>query len=99
MFNVRGINIFPSAVQKGVFGRPDIATGQFRIVLEGRGPWDRIRVKAEAARCLPSSAFEQAARDLETTIRELVGASTEVTMLPTDSLPRTDGKTALIERI
>jgi phenylacetate-CoA ligase len=99
MFNVRGINIFPSAVQKGVFSRPDIASGQFRIVLEGRGPWDRIRIKAEAARGLPPSAFEQAARDLETIIREVVGASTEVTMLPTDSLPRTDGKTALIERI
>jgi phenylacetate-CoA ligase len=99
MFNVRGVNVFPSAVQKGVFSRPDIATGQFRIVLDGKGPWDRIRVKAEAARSLPPTAFEAAARDLEVAIREHTGASAEVTLLPTDSLPRTDGKTALIERI
>ena len=99
MFNVRGINVFPSAVQKGVFSRPDIATGQFRIVLDGKGPWDRIRVKAEAAGRIPPAAFEAAARDLEVAIREHTGASAEVTLLPTDSLPRTDGKTALIERI
>jgi phenylacetate-CoA ligase len=99
MFNVRGINVFPSAVQKGVVSRPDIASGQFRIVLEGKGPWDRIRVKVEAAPSLPASAFGAAARELEASIRQHAGASAEVTLLPADSLPRTVGKTALIERI
>jgi phenylacetate-CoA ligase len=99
MFNVRGVNVFPSAVQKVLFGHPDIATGQFRIVLKGNGPWDRIPVKAEAAATLGPDSFETAARQLEAAIRLQVGASAEVQMLPTDSLPRTAGKTALIERI
>jgi phenylacetate-CoA ligase len=98
MFNVRGINVFPSAVQKGVLSRPDIASGHFRIVLEGPGPWDRIIVKAEAAAGLARDAYEGAARDLEHAIRDHAGASAEVTLLPPDTLPRTDGKTALIER-
>jgi phenylacetate-CoA ligase len=99
MLNVRGINVFPSAVQKGVLSRPDIASGQFRIVLEGKGPWDRIRVKAEAAQGLAPSDFDVAARALELAIKEHTGATAQVTLLPVDSLPRTDGKTALIERI
>lgn len=99
MFNVRGVNVFPSAVQKAVFSRPDIASGQFRVVLEGPGPWDRIRVKAEAASGLSPESFPRAAAALEAAIRTYAGATAEVTMLAIDSLPRTDGKTALIERI
>ena len=98
MFNVRGINIFPSAVQKAIFSRPDLASGQFRIVLEGAGPWDRIRVKAEAAAGVSEELYEYTRRSLEDAIRTFAGATAEVTILPIDSLPRTDGKTALIER-
>lgn len=98
MFNVRGINVFPSAVQKGVFSRPDIASGQFRILLEGKGPWDRIVVKAEAAPGLAPPDWPDAARALEGAIRDHAGASAEVRLVACDSLPRTDGKTTLIER-
>jgi phenylacetate-CoA ligase len=99
MFNVRGINVFPTAIQKAILSRPEIASGQFRIVLTGKGPWDRILVKAEAAVGLRAEEFERAARELESSIRDHAGASAQVKMLPTDSLPRTGGKTALIERI
>ena len=98
MFNVRGVNVFPTAVQQGVLSRPDLASGQFRIVLAGPGPWDRIVVRAEAAPGLGASAFAAAASELEAAIRRHAGASAEVTLLPADSLPRTDGKTTLIER-
>src|SRR5262249_40696806 len=90
MFNVRGVNVFPTAVQRGVLSRPDIASGQFRIVLEGPGPFDRIVVKAEAARNLAPDAYAGAARDLEKAIRDHAGASAEVTLLAPDTLPRTD---------
>lgn len=98
MFNVRGVNVFPTAVQKAIFSRPGIASGQFRIVLRGTGPWDRIVVRAEAAHALPADRWMVAARELEHAIRQHTGASAEVTLLPSDSLPRTDGKTAVIER-
>jgi phenylacetate-CoA ligase len=99
MFNVRGINVFPSAVQKAIFSLPALASGQFRIVLEGPGPWDRIRVKAEASQGLPPDRYPDAKAALEAAIRAHAGATAEVTMIEIDSLPRTDGKTALIERI
>lgn len=99
MFNVRGINVFPTAVQKAVLSRPDISSGQFRIVLAGKGPWDRIIVRAEAAPVLQIEDWPNAARALEAAIRDYAGASAEVTLLAADTLPRTHGKTALIERV
>lgn len=99
MFNVRGINVFPSAVQKAVMSRPDISSGQFRIVLRGSGPWDRIELKVEASDNLSPSDWEKAARSLEADVRLHAGATAVVTFLPPDSLPRTAGKTSLIERI
>jgi phenylacetate-CoA ligase len=98
MFNVRGINVFPSAVQKGVLSRPDICSGQFRIVLEGAGPYDRIEVEAEAAHGLAPKDWQSAARALEAAIREHAGASTAVVLLAPDSLPRTEGKTTWLVR-
>jgi phenylacetate-CoA ligase len=38
MFNVRGVNVFPAAVQRVVAEAGDLASGQFRIVLAGPGP-------------------------------------------------------------
>jgi phenylacetate-CoA ligase len=98
MFNVRGVNVLPTAVQKAIFSRPDIASGQFRIVLRGHGPWDRIVVRAEAAHALPADRWMVAAQELEHAIHQHAGASAEVTLVPSDSLPRTDGKTVVIER-
>jgi phenylacetate-CoA ligase len=98
MFNVRGINVFPTAVQNGLLSRPDLCSGQFRIVLRGPGPYDRIEVEAEAARGVVPEHWENAARALEAAVRDHAGAAASVVLLPPDSLPRTAGKTTWILR-
>lgn len=98
MFNVRGVNVFPAAVQQGVLSRPDLCSGQFRIVLKGPGPYDRIEVEAEAARGLAPQDWESAARALEAAVRAHAGASSSVMLLAPDSLPRTEGKTTWLVR-
>jgi phenylacetate-CoA ligase len=99
MFNVRGVNVFPTAVQKAILSRPDIASGQFRIILNGPGPYDRVEVKAEAAAGLAATDWTNAAKRLAGVIQETAGASAEVVLVPLGHLPRTDGKTSWIERI
>jgi phenylacetate-CoA ligase len=98
MFNVRGINVFPTAVQRVVAEAGDIASGQFLIVLTGPEPYDRIPVRVEAAAGLPSERWPQAATELERRIRVAIGATAAVTLLPFETLPRTEGKTRLVER-
>lgn len=98
MFNVRGINVFPSAIQKVLVGTPQITSGHFRILLEGPGPYDRVKIRAEASAALAAPQWQEAASRLEARIRDVIGASAEIELIPFESLPRTDGKTSFIER-
>src|SRR5690606_9543178 len=62
MFNVRGINVFPTAIQKVVVDHPHLASGHFRIRLTGPGPYDRIELRIEASAELPRERWNDAAR-------------------------------------
>src|ERR1700692_193094 len=98
MFNVRGINIFPSAVRVAVESLPQFSSGIFRIVLKGDGPYDRITLSVEAAQGLPANRWSNAASEIEKAIRERVGSTTLVTMVPFEHFPRTEGKTRWIDK-
>ncbi len=98
MFNVRGINVFPSAVRAALAAQPGLTSGHFRIRLDGPGPYDRIEVLAEAADTLAPTDYAQAAQGLEKAIQHTVGASAVVQMLPFAHFPRTAEKTRLIDR-
>ncbi len=99
MFNVRGVNVFPSAVRRVIDAHPALASGMLRIVLRGPGPYDRIEVRAEAAETLPAAGFADAGATLAGAIRSALGASAAVEVVPFGSIPRTDGKTSWVERV
>ena len=99
MFNVRGINVFPSAVRAAVEALPQWSSGHFRIVLRGPGPYDRIEVKVESAQHLAPSEWGGAKERLEREIQGRIGATATVEMVPFESLGRTDGKTKWVEQV
>ncbi|RYX94377.1 MAG: phenylacetate--CoA ligase family protein [Comamonadaceae bacterium] len=99
MFNVRGINVFPSAVRAGIEAHPDLCSGQFRIMLAGPGPYDRVQVRAEAAQDLPASRWPDAAARLGKAVRDRIGATAVVEIVPFLHFPRTDGKTQWVEKV
>ncbi|WP_175837125.1 phenylacetate--CoA ligase family protein [Burkholderia anthina] len=98
MFNVRGINVFPSAVRVAVESLPQWASGVFRIVLKGDGPYDRITMTVEAAQGLPATDWPKAREQVEAAIRTRVGSTADVTMVPFEHFPRTEGKTRWVEK-
>ncbi|MDN5843246.1 MAG: AMP-binding protein [Alcaligenaceae bacterium] len=99
MFNVRGINVFPSSVQNIVLSFPDLFSGQFRILQRGEGPWNYIELRVEASRTLTTDQYTAACYTLELAIKNRIGASAQVELLHAGSLPKTAEKTSLIERI
>jgi phenylacetate-CoA ligase len=99
MFNVRGVNVFPTAVRAVVDAHPELLSGQFRIVLAGPGPYDRIVLRAEASATLADDAHAAAAAVVEQAIRRQLGASAAIEMLRFGSIARTDHKTSWIERV
>ena len=94
---LRGVNVWPSAIQDVVAGfRPD-TTGALRIVLPKPGPAAdpplHIRVEhGAAARDLPALA-----RVLETALREKLIFTARVEPVPPGTLPRSTMKTRLVE--
>ncbi len=94
---LRGVNVWPSAIQDVVAGfRPD-TTGALRIVLPKPGPAAdpplHIRVEHGAdARDLPALA-----RALETALREKLIFTARVEPVPPGTLPRSTMKTRLVE--
>jgi phenylacetate-CoA ligase len=98
MFNVRGVNVFPTAVRAVIAGLEALSTGHFRITLAGPGPYDRIELTVEAAAGSAESGWADAARTIETAIRRQIGAAARVRMVAAETLPRTAGKTNWIER-
>jgi phenylacetate-CoA ligase len=98
MFNVRGINVFPSALRVAVESLPHLSSGMFRILLKGDGPYDRITMTVEAAAGLATGSWSNAAAEIEAAIRARVGSTAVVTMVPFEHFPRTEGKTRWIDK-
>jgi phenylacetate-CoA ligase len=92
MVVVRGLNAFPAQVAAVLTAIPALS-GEYRILLQGAGPYDRLPVEAELA----AGATAEAAA-VEQAIKRALGMTARVTLLPFGSLPRTDGKTRRVIR-
>jgi phenylacetate-CoA ligase len=97
MIVVRGINAFPAQVA-AIINRETSLSGEYRIVLEGRGPYDFLPVEAELAEPVGSTGAERLSEALAATIKRELGMSAHVNLLPFNTLPRTEGKTRRVIR-
>ena len=95
MVVVRGVNVFPNAVGAALGGFPELS-GEYRIVLRGKGPYHRLPVEAELAegQATTPELHEAVAAAINSEIR----AGTELHLVAPLSLPRTEGKTRRVVR-
>ncbi|MBL8691816.1 MAG: hypothetical protein JNL04_22090 [Rhodospirillaceae bacterium] len=93
MVVVRGLNVFPTTVA-ALLGAFPALSGEYRIRLAGRGPYDALPIEAELASGevggLADAIVERFKREIVVTAR--------VSLLPAGSLPRTEGKTRRVIR-
>ena len=97
MVVVRGINAFPAQVA-AVLNGFDALSGEYRIVLEGGGPYDLLPVEAELAERLAGVAPEGLGEAVAAAIKRAIGVSARVALVPFGTLPRTAGKTRRVIR-
>jgi len=95
MVVVRGINAFPAQVA-AVLNRFKDLSGEYRIVLDGPGPYDVLPIEAELAEGRAAAGDLEVA--LEQRLKRDIGISSKISLLPFKSLPRTDGKTRRVIR-
>lgn len=95
MVVVRGINVFPAQIA-AVINQHAAFSGEYRILLEGGGPYDLLPVEVERAEGAPVA--EALAETLAGAIKRDLGVTARITLRPFGSLPRTEGKTRRVVR-
>ena len=94
---LRGVNVWPSAIQDVVAGfRPD-TTGALRIVLPRPGPAADAPLRIEVEHGEEARDPSGLARTLETALREKLIFTARVEPVPPGTIPRSTMKTRLVE--
>lgn len=95
LFIVRGVNVFPLAVQDVLYGLRPAVTGEFRVVLDGAPPIDyEPRVLVERGDDHGADLADRVAH----AIRVRLNFSPRVQLVPDGSLPRAERKTRRLVR-
>ena len=95
MVVVRGVNLFPTAVGAVVSEFAELS-GEYRILLEGNGPYQRLPLEVELR---PGQApTARLAEALAASIRKRLQVTAHVSLASAQSLPRTEGKTRRVIR-
>jgi len=82
MLVVRGVNIFPGAIDDIVRSFPEVI--EHRLIVESRGSLDELRLEVEDRLDAPERVAEE--------LKLRLGLRVEVRAVPTGSLPRFEGK-------
>lgn len=88
MLVVRGINVFPSDVESVLLGVPELSP-QYRLVVDRERSLDMIEIHVEAR---DGGGQEELGHNVETVLRSALGISMKVTIVPTHTIPRSEGK-------
>ena len=99
MVVVRGVNVFPTSVAALVTGEPR-TSGEYRILLDGPGPYDRLPLEVELAAGIEASGDEAVviADRLGRTAQQDLRVTATITLVEHGTLPRTEGKTRRVVR-
>jgi phenylacetate-CoA ligase len=93
MLVVRGVNVFPSEVERVLVRRPELAP-HYRLVLERPDRLDELTVEAELRDDDSSLGL---AHELETELEAALALTARVRLLPPRSIPRSEGKALRVE--
>lgn len=86
MLVVRGVNLFPSEVERLLLTFPELGA-QHRLIIERTGALDSLAIEVEA-----DAASAPLAEAVARKLREELGLSFAVQIVPPGSLPRSEGK-------
>jgi len=95
MIVVRGLNIFPTGLAATLNKFKELSS-EYRVVLDGPGPYDILPVEAELAAGV--GATPRLTEEINQAIKADLGATAQVTLLEPGALPRSEGKTRRVIR-
>ena len=95
MVVVRGINVFPTQVA-AVITPIKALSGEYRIVLNSKPPYDRLEIEVEQAH--EHTDPVSLVTEIETAIKKHIGVTANVKLLAPNTFPKTEGKTKRVRK-
>ena len=93
MMIIRGVNVFPSQIEELIL-RDTRLSGNYQLIITRDGPLDNLEVRCELQReataSMSTAEHSGVGGALAERVKTLVGVTAKVTVLPVDSLPRTE---------
>ena len=91
MLIIRGVNVYPSQIEAVLVGQSAIAP-HYQLVVDRRGTLDHVTVEAEAQPGVAASDYDAIAAQVAHHIKSMIGITTDVTVKPPGTIPRSQGK-------
>jgi phenylacetate-CoA ligase len=91
MMIVRGVNVFPTQVEELVLALPGLSP-YFQCVLTRPDRLDALEIVAEAGEDVPTSSYEGLGRELAGRVKERIGVTASVRVVPPGGIERSVGK-------
>lgn len=103
MIKVKGVNVFPSAVQEVITSFIPQTTGEMRIVLNkkptGHTIGENLVLKIEVGESVKSDEYENLAEDIRHKVQALLQINPVIKLVPPYTFPRSEYKADLYERL
>lgn len=91
MMIIHGVNVFPSQIEE-ILLKEEKLSPHYQIELINKGNMNAIIVNAEATPSATASDREGLQVRVQDAIKSFIGVTTQVNVLPKDSVPRSEGK-------
>jgi phenylacetate-CoA ligase len=88
MLIIRGVNVFPTQLEEIVLQHAQLS-GQYQLVVTRDGALDDLELRCEFQPQVVDGDADAVSRWLQQRIKTMVGVSTRVSVLPTNSIERT----------
>jgi len=88
MLIIRGVNVFPTQLEEIVLAHRQLS-GQYQIVVTRVGPLDELELRCEFQAGESCDNADEVSRWVQQRIKTMVGVSTRVSVLPTNTIERT----------
>ena len=91
MIILRGVNVFPTQIEELLLQQPALAP-HFQCILDRDGPLDTLTITAEPAPGTSADTADAAGRHLADRIKNTIGVTVAVNVVPPDTVERSTGK-------
>jgi phenylacetate-CoA ligase len=92
MLIVKGVNVFPSAVEDVIRTMMPEVTGEFQILLDRPGPLPGLKIRVEYGADIKQGDLTRLKEKVEKRLREILLFKADVELVPPMTMPRVEYK-------